>query len=81
MENTGLLHDFVLFLTALCAAYAAWRGAQNGKAIETVKQQTNGMVSAVVAATAKSAHLAGVKEGIAAAIAVPPGAASPPPPP
>lgn len=63
MENQGLLHDLILFLTAVFAAYAAWRGRENGKAVEQVRQNTDGMTRDLVQAASTVARAAGRVEG------------------
>lgn len=63
MENQGWLHDLIVFLTALCAAYAAWKGRENGKAVEKVRENTDGMTKDLVKAAATVARAAGQVEG------------------
>lgn len=60
MENNWI-HDLLLFLTAVFAAYAAWKGRDNGTRIEAVQKQTDGMAKAL-ATEAKAAGRAEGKE-------------------
>lgn len=58
--ETGWIHDIVLFLTAVFAAYAAYRGRENGLGIRKVQKQTDGMAKAL----ATEAKAAGIAQGI-----------------
>lgn len=58
--ETGWLHDLFLFLTAVFAAYAAWKTNKTGQKVEEVSKQTDGLARAL----AKEAKAAGVAEGI-----------------
>jgi hypothetical protein len=72
MDSPGWIHDLILFLTALCAAYAAWKGQQNSKGIEVVKSQTNGLIEAAAVVSRQAGHSEGIREGIALAQQLPP---------